>query len=72
MISDFEVPWYDKRKSLAEYAFARAWAQSRNYVADDAVMPEKVTFANGRIVRVAERTKRLMGWYLIVEDLNND
>lgn len=49
-----EVSWYDKRKGLAEAAFNAAKAQSRNYVADEEVMPEKVTFANGRVVYIAE------------------
>ena len=49
-----DVPWFDKRKFLAEYAFMRARAQSRNYTADEEVMPEKVTFANGRVVWIAD------------------
>ncbi len=52
-----DVPWFDTRKFLAEYAFHRAIAQSRNYTADDAVMPEKVTFANGRVVCIADNTQ---------------
>ena len=32
----------------------RARAQSRNYTADEEVMPEKVTFANGRVVWIAD------------------
>lgn len=49
-----DVPWYDKRKGLAEAAFNAAKAQSRNYTADEEVMPEKVTFGNGRVVWIAE------------------
>lgn len=47
-----DVPWFDKRKSLAEKAFAVATAQSGNYIADDSVNATKVTFSNGRIVAV--------------------
>ena len=50
-----EVSWYDKRKSLAEAAFASARAQSTNYVCDDDTFPRKVTFANGRVVIIRER-----------------
>ena len=53
-----DVPWFDKRKGLAELAFEAGIkcgeARSRNYTADDEVMPESVTFANGRTVRIAD------------------
>jgi hypothetical protein len=53
-----DVPWFDKRQGLAELAFEAGikcgMARSRNYVADDAVMPESVTFANGRTVRIVD------------------
>lgn len=42
--------------TLAKAAWNAALAQSRNYVADEAVMPEKVTFANGRVVYIADNT----------------
>ena len=47
-----DVPWFDKRKALAEKAFAVATAQSGNYTADDSVNAKKVTFSNGRTVIV--------------------
>lgn len=45
-----DVPWYDKRKGLAQAAFAAAMAQSRNYICDKSYDPTEVTFANGRKV----------------------
>jgi hypothetical protein len=45
-----EVPWFDKRKSLAEMAFEKATAQSRNYVANRETNPTEITFKNGRVV----------------------
>lgn len=45
-----DVPWFDKRKGLAELAFRAALALSGNYVADDSVYPQRVDFANGRFV----------------------
>jgi hypothetical protein len=39
--------------ALAKSAWTAALAQSRNYVADDVEMPEKITFANGRVVYIA-------------------
>lgn len=41
-------------KLLANAAWNAATAQSRNYVADVEVMPQKITFANGRVVWIAE------------------
>lgn len=52
-----DVPWYDKRKGLAEIAFAAAFAQSGNYVANDETFPSQVTFSNGRIVRINVATE---------------
>lgn len=49
-----DVPWFDKRKGLAAYAFHAAMAQSRNYVADDASEATQFTFANGRVVAVGD------------------
>jgi hypothetical protein len=53
-----DVPWFDKRKSLAEMAFEAGikcgMARAANYVADDAEMPERVDFANGRFVRIVD------------------
>ena len=40
--------------ALAKAAWDAAKAQSRNYVADDEFMPERVTFANGRIVTIQD------------------
>ncbi len=68
---DFEEWWLRKgqyldpvsmRKDLAAQAFAAAKAQSGNYVADDAVMPHKVTFANGRTVSVGGDGILSVGW----------
>lgn len=61
-----DVPWYDKRKALAERAFHAASAQSRNYIADQEVYPQSVTFFNGRRVRVSSRGKQGKP-YLVVE-----
>ena len=53
-----DVPWFDKRQALAELAFEAGikcgMARSANYTADDAVMPERVDFANGRFVRIVD------------------
>lgn len=49
-----DVPWFDKRKELCGLAFLAAMAQSRNYTADTAISPTRVTFANGRIVLIKE------------------
>lgn len=53
-----DVPWFDKRKALAELAFEAGvktgMARSTNYVASDVEMPDSVTFANGRTVRIAD------------------
>ena len=40
--------------ALAKAAWDAAKAQSRNYVADDEVMPERVTFGNGRVVTIQD------------------
>lgn len=45
-----EVPWFDKRKFLAEKAFDAGVAQGSNYTADAEIYPQKVAFANGRTV----------------------
>ena len=63
-----DVPWFDKRKELAERAFEAAKAQSRNYIADDPTMPERVRFANGRRVMITDRTDGVTGYYLTVDD----
>jgi len=51
-----DVPWFDKRKELAELAFAKGveigMARSRNYTANSAVDPDRIHFANGRIVKL--------------------
>lgn len=39
---------------LAKQAWEAAKAQSRNYVADEEKMPEKITFANGRVVWIED------------------
>jgi hypothetical protein len=53
-----DVPWFDKRKGLAEMAFEAGikcgMARAGNYTADDAEMPERVDFANGRFVRIVD------------------
>lgn len=54
---------------LAHAAWKAATAQSRNYVADDVEMPEKITFANGRVVYIADNKSPGVhhGVYLEVE-----
>jgi hypothetical protein len=47
-----DVPWFDKRKFLAERAFDAGVAQSSNYTANREVFPRQVSFANGRVVSV--------------------
>lgn len=53
-----DVPWFDKRQALAELAFEAGiqcgMARAANYTADDAEMPERVDFANGRFVRIVD------------------
>ena len=49
-----DVPWQDKRRTLAELAFDTAFAQSGNYIADSEVNPSKVKYANGRVVTKGE------------------
>lgn len=49
-----DVPWFDKRKELCEHAFRAAMAQSGNYTADREVLPQAVTFVNGRRVSLNE------------------
>ncbi len=41
-------------RELARAAWESAKAQSRNYVADAEVHPERITFANGRVVYIAD------------------
>ena len=45
-----DVPWYDKRKALAEKSWMVAKAMSTNYTADHDTFPQIITFANGRVV----------------------
>jgi hypothetical protein len=45
-----DVPWFDKRRGLAEMAFNAAMAISGNYVSDDPVLPQRFDFVNGRAV----------------------
>lgn len=54
-----DVPWFDKRKALAQMAFEAAMAASGNYTADDAVDALQFTFANGRIVQWSETGLRI-------------
>lgn len=64
-----DVPWYDKRRELARKAYKVALAHSRNYVADEEEMPEKITFGNGRIVTIQDNPDPNVkyGVYLEVE-----
>ena len=48
-------------------AWEAARAQSRNYVADEKEMPSEVTFANGRIVKIINRTDGILGYYLDIK-----
>lgn len=61
-----DVPWFDKRKDLAEKAFNAALAQSRNYTCDDSVLPTEVTFANGRTVTMVKQDDG--DWHLHISD----
>jgi hypothetical protein len=56
---------------LGKRAWDAATAQSRNYVADEEVMPERITFANGRVVTIADnKTPGVhLGVYLEVHQL---
>jgi hypothetical protein len=58
-------------KVLAKAAWEAAKAQSRNYVADDEVLPERVTFANGRVVTIQDNPNPNVhnGVYLAVDQL---
>lgn len=49
-----DVPWFDKREGLAAMAFRAAMAQSGNYTADDATLPQAFTFENGRVVKIID------------------
>lgn len=42
-------------------AYESAKAQSRNYVADEEVMPERITFANGRVVTIEDNPNPNVG-----------
>jgi len=42
-------------RKLASAAWEAAFAQSRNYVANDVEAPSEVQFANGRVVRLVGR-----------------
>lgn len=56
---------------LARKAWEAARNQSRNYIADEEVMPEKITFANGRVVWIADNPNPSVsnGVYLEVDQL---
>lgn len=58
---------------LAKSAWLAALAQSRNYTADAVVMPERITFANGRVVYIADnKTPGVQhGVFLEVEQLQD-
>jgi hypothetical protein len=64
-----DVPWFEKRKELAELAFAEGvkigMARSRNYTANSAVDPDRIHFANGRVVKLNRETGRL---YLSIQE----
>jgi hypothetical protein len=47
-----DVPWFDKREFLAEYAFDAARAGMGNFTVDDEAHPTRATFACGRTVHV--------------------
>lgn len=60
-------------KSFDEWidtAVKAAWAQSGNYTCDEEVMPSEVIFANGRVVRIIERTDGVEGYYLDISGLD--
>lgn len=58
-----DVPCFDKRKDLAELAFKKGveigMARSRNYTANSMVDPDRIHFANGRIVKLSRESGRL-------------
>lgn len=64
-------------KDLAKRAWDAAKAQSRNYVADKEVMPQKVTFANGRVISIADHQKPdihggvFLNSFLMISDLSD-
>ena len=64
-----DVPWFDKRKALAALAFDKGveigMARSRNYTANSAVDPDRIHFANGRVVKLSRETGRL---YLTIQE----
>jgi hypothetical protein len=68
-----DVPWFDKRKELAELAFTKGveigMARSRNYTANSAVDPDRIHFANGRIVKLRRESGRL---YLSIQEGKSD
>lgn len=47
-----DIEAFAERMRAVIKAHARAWAHSRNYIADREIDPTKVTFANGRTVEV--------------------
>jgi hypothetical protein len=51
-----DVPWFDKRKQLAEAAYAAGKKvgslEGGNYKADDFTYPTEINFANGRKVKL--------------------
>jgi hypothetical protein len=54
---------YDPDKELADLAFTKGveigMARSRNYTANSAVDPDRIHFANGRIVKLSRESGRL-------------
>lgn len=63
-----DVPWFDKRESLAHLAFDEGvkigMARAGNYVANSAVRPSSVEFSNGRTVRIKDMSSPDNGPYL--------
>lgn len=65
-----DVPWFDKRKGLAESAFEAGikcgMIRGGNYTANSSVSPNAIEFANGRTVRIREMSSPDCGPYLEV------
>ena len=63
-----DIPWFDKREGLAAQAFEAGircgMTRAGNYTASDSVTPDAVTFANGRTVRIVQKSSPDCGPYL--------
>lgn len=64
-----KVSWFNDHKELADVAFCKGveigMARSRNYTANSVVDPDRIHFANGRVVKLCRESGRL---YLAVQE----